>query len=449
MCDSPNVLCVSLDSLRRDHAPFVTGEETTPPLTPFLDEFATDATTYPSAVSPSTWTTQVHPSVFTGLYPPEHGVLDRGYTLGDHPTFAELLADAGYETGFATRNDWVTFGDILRGFGDVDLQSRAGDDGPVERLRDAYENTPIPDVLAATFRGSPEDPAVVEEAIDRLTTTDEPFCYFLHLNDVHWPYTPRAPNHRRYTDRGPLALFWNRAYWQPRLYEGRHRCWAGLLDPPPEQVELLRALYRGCVYATDRLMARLFRALESAGVLDDTIVVAFGDHGDSFGEDGGIGHHFSVADEIIRVPLLVRDPTGRLPAGSDDRLVNLSDIYPTVLELCGVDPPETTSYSLLGDERRETAFCYYTLPEESHLEDQLATVPAERLPPRRQYCAWRSPEEKLVWYPDREEYAGPAAEDEALRGALHDHLDRQTRVPTGSQDVSDEALSRLDSMGYV
>jgi arylsulfatase A-like enzyme len=334
MNESPNVLCVSLDSLRRDHAPFVTGEETTPPLTPFLDEFATDATT------------------FTGLYPPEHGVLDRGYTLGDHPTFAELLADAGYETGFATRNDWVTFGDILEGFGDVDLQSRAGDDGPVERLRDAYEETPIP--------------------------------------DVHWPYTPRAPNHRRYTDRGPLALFWNRAHWQPRLYDGRHRCWAGLLDPPPEQVELLRALYRGRVYATDRL-----------------------------------------------------------PTGSDDRLVDLSDVYPTVLELCGVDPPETTSYSLLGDERRETAFCYYTLPNGSHLEDQLATVPAERLPPRRQYCAWRSPEEKLVWYPDRDEYAGPAAGDESLRRALEDHLDRRTRVPTGSRDVSDEALSRLDSMGYL
>lgn len=443
----PNVLCVSLDSLRLDHAPFVTGDEFEPALTPFLNGFAEDAATYPNAISPSTWTTQVHPSIFTGLYPPEHGVLDRGYTLGDHPTFAELLAQSGYETGYLTRNDWVTFGDMLRGFGDVDLESQA-EEGPLDRLREIYDDSPLPDVIAGTFRRPGEDPALIEDARDRLNTIEEPFCFFLHLNDIHWRYTPQAPNHRRFTDRGALALFWNRVYWQRRLFEYRHRCWAGLLQPPAEQVEMLRALYRGCVYATDQLLARLLGALESEGILEDTIVVIFGDHGDNFGEDGGIGHHFSVADDLIRVPLLIRDPTGRLPAGTDDRLVNLSDIYPTVLDLCGSDPPATTSHSLLG-EPRDTAFCYYELPDGSHLEDQLATVPSDRLPPRTQYCAWRSPDEKLVWYPETDEYEGPAADDGSLRRVLRDHLDRQTPVPTGSRDVDDEVLSRLDSMGYV
>lgn len=111
--NQPNILCISIDSLRRDFCSIYTESEDT---TPFLNSISDELTIFQNAISPSCWTLQVHGSVFTGLYPPEHGVLDKNNSLGDHPTFAELLSRKGYDTQSFGYNGWFEAGDILRGF---------------------------------------------------------------------------------------------------------------------------------------------------------------------------------------------------------------------------------------------------------------------------------------------------------------------------------------------
>ncbi|MCA9542659.1 MAG: sulfatase, partial [Myxococcales bacterium] len=124
--------------------------------------------------------------------------------------------------------------------------------------------------------------------------------------------------------------------------------WVHLFDPhqpyvlPPgtattDDSDLAR--YRAEVIYTDLQIARLFRALETTGLLDRTIVVVTADHGDEFGDHGGQYHSTSLYDELIRVPLIVRVPG--LPPRVVDEAVSLLDIAPTALDLLGVPAPAT------------------------------------------------------------------------------------------------------------
>lgn len=466
--DRPNLLYVSIDSLRWDEAGFGGGDAAT---TPFLRGFAdrTAAAVYDRAVTPATWTLPAHASLFTGLYPPEHGLLDTSAALGDHPTLAELLAAEGYETAAFFQNGWLRVGDALRGFesGTVDAAgggAGASSDGSPSLARRLVARSPrlrslastvvndyAATVRAGTFRRPPADGPVVESAAAALPELGEPFCAFVHLNGAHWPYTPPRPHHRRFTDRSALSLFWNRAYWQRRVYDNRERTWDGSLQPPAAATETMRELYRGAVHHVDSLVERLVSRLERAGRLDDTVVVVFGDHGDAFGDGGVFGHHFSLADGVVHVPLLVRDPHGVLPSGERPELAQLADLYPTLLARCGVAPPATNSVDL-ADGERETAFTHFEYTDRLFEDagDDLDAASPEAFPPRKQVAAWRSPSEKLVWYPETDEYDGPAADDEDLRAALRAHLDGLDPVaPRRTDGVSGDVRRNLEDMGYL
>jgi len=153
----PNVVCVSVDSLRADFCSFDDGDART---TPFLRSVTPEATVFESAISPSIWTLPVHTSVFTGLYPPEHGVTSEGRVLGDHPTFAELLAEEGYSTAAFFQNSWLRLSGTLRGF-------------PVSDIND----------------GNPPLRAKVGEAIGSLSPTAESVvqsAYYAQKLYRHW-----------------------------------------------------------------------------------------------------------------------------------------------------------------------------------------------------------------------------------------------------------------------
>src|SRR5439155_10780900 len=114
-------------------------------------------------------------------------------------------------------------------------------------------------------------------------------------------------------------------------------------------------------------LGTIFRALEANGQAARTLVIVVADHGEEFFEHGGIGHHRTLFEESVRVPLLLRLP-GVLPAGASVAgLVSVTDVFPTVLEIVGLPrPPTTGSSSFLSlargrdDGRARTAL--YRLP---------------------------------------------------------------------------------------
>jgi arylsulfatase A-like enzyme len=181
--------------------------------------------------------------------------------------------------------------------------------------------------------------------------------------------------------------------------------------------------------------------LKTIGEYENTVIVLFGDHGDLIGEYGLFGHSFSVADELIRVPLLVHDPTGQLESGRRSDVVQLNDLYPTILELGGVTPPQTNSISLL-DEAREAAYVHL-LESKDNLEFQ-----EDEYPPFEQYAIWKSPTSKYVYAP--EETVEDDANDSMLFSSLQNHLDQLDPVPLeGENQLEDDVRDNLKDMGYL
>lgn len=479
----PNIICISIDSLRADFCSFLEPNERT---TPFLSRLSNDATVYDSAITPSTWTLPVHASIFTGLFPPEHGVTTGSEELGDHATFAEQLRDANYTTKAFYTNGWLDAADILRGFDtnpSSDQSSARSSDPSADptikkrilnkietvspRLQEAvadlyyyYWETRVGEAnsLYSQWR-VPETSQTgkdtngeydVDTAVAETTDIDEPFCWFLHLNEAHWQYKPPNPHHAAFTDRSTPALVQNAAYWQDRVYGSRTnrlKTTAGDITPPAREVETFRNLYRGGIRYCDSLVQKVVEGLKSADVWEDTVLILFGDHGDSFGENGVFGHHFSMDESLIRVPLLIRDPTGQISADRVSDPVSLVDIYPTILELANADIPDNSGYDL-SQSSRDEAFSYYDISKQSYYTNDYG-VSKEDLPPPIQHTVWRSNSERLTYFPTIDEYRAVGNNKSELRGLLQEHKANFNRITTGSDELSQDVQKRLKEMGYL
>ncbi|TKX41339.1 sulfatase [Halorubrum sp. CGM4_25_10-8A] len=467
----PNILCVSVDSVRADFCNIngENGENTTP----FLNSIASEATVFRNAITPSTWTLPVHASVFTGLYPPEHGILTGNETLGDHPTFAQCLSKNGYSTDAFFKNGWLETGDILRGFDHSDGTDESKSDSGIKtqmkrRIADELEN--FPELAEQTAQilyhaqkqyrewsglgsvSSRGGERTIREYVNHLSEGNEPFCSFVHFNDAHWRYNPPNPYQNAFSERTSLGNVYNYAWWQYQVYASRtNRLKAAVGDtsPPDREVETFKNLYRSSIRHTDSLVEELIDSLKRQGVWDDTILILFGDHGDSFGEDGIFGHHFSVHDSIIHVPFMIRDPTGQLDTGTVSDPVSLVDIYPTVLELAGVSGPETSGINLLRDSR-DIAYSYYDVSDHDlYLGASDRGIDPDRLPPAKQYVAWAAEGRKVIEYPEEDEYVIVGHGDSTLRARLEEHRDQLDTIDTKEGCITDDVAKRLEGMGYL
>ncbi|MCJ0618973.1 sulfatase [Haloarcula hispanica] len=438
--ETPNVLCISVDSFRRDFSSVYNSSEDT---TPFLKEFGEQSAVYNNAISPSCWTLQVHGSVFTGLYPPEHSVLDEGDVLGNHPTFAEILNEEGYDTQSFGHNGWLEAGGVLRGFDHTSTE-------PVFNSR----GEAVLELLRQTSRGDPfaswilqRDSWTIENFSESVSQTHSPFCHFIHLNGAHWPYSPQSPHYKQFTNKTLLGVNAN-IIRQRRVYDKRGKMYVGDYKPNTDTLKTIKDLYRGCLRNIDQYIQSIIKILKSEGVYDNTIIVIFGDHGDNFGEDNILGHQFSVADSLIRVPLIIHDPTDRIKNGAYSDIVQLNDLYETIVGLIGADSPDTNSVDI-RTETRDTAYTYYSASD-SFVNKISENIDRTRLPPKKQFVAWQSPDKKLVYYPDREEYAGPGCNCDKLRDSLMQHQKQLKRIEQQkSETLSDDIKENLEQMGYL
>jgi arylsulfatase A-like enzyme len=302
-----NVLLYVIDTLRADRLGLYGAAR---PTTPHLDRFAGQAIVFERAMAQSSWTRPSVASVLTGLHPFAHGAVAIGDRVGAHARLLpEVFAAHGYETKALVTNANVSepFG-FARGFARFDYLSedadRAGVHVPARLLHD--------DVLAwLDTRGR------------------RPFFLYVHASDPHAPYHPSSAAAARFVRPG-LASTIDPAAPLRGLHERRRSLTA-------DDFEHLRSLYEAEVADLDAELGRLFDELAARGVLDDTIVVVVADHGEEFGDHGGIEHGTSLYQELVHVPLLVRLPGGR---GARTRVVAQHvDLLPTLLSLVGLPVP--------------------------------------------------------------------------------------------------------------
>lgn len=309
----PNVLLVSIDSLRSDHVSAYGYERET---TPTIDALAGEGVRFDTAMSPTSWTLPAHISLLTAKPPEQHRVIKSKRALrSDAVTLAEALKAEGYDTaGFASGPYLRSVHGYAQGFDVYDTAAVGTDE---ERTRQ--------DVTS---------PRVVQRVNDWLTGWSErephrPFFVFVHLYDVHFDYVPPPPYDSMFDPEALDAVGGRSAY---------DHILPGMND---RDLARILALYDGEIRWTDANLARILERLRHLGVFDDTIVVVTSDHGEEFLDHEWRGHGKTLYDEVLRIPLVMRYPR-RVPAGQvvEDQ-VRLVDVAPTILGLAGVaKPPE-------------------------------------------------------------------------------------------------------------
>lgn len=351
----PNVLLVTIDSLRADH---VGAYGYLKARTPTLDRLAAEGVRFTNAIANQPGVNSAHASLFTGVYPASHGV--RRQMMDVLPPGLPTMADHLLASGYATAGlfSWLSFepaySGLERGFQSyvdltVNLPGYLADRrtstlaATYQRLRSSLalpgavdRQTPPADQLREQLDGKAD--VTTDAAINWLRghqagSREQPFFLWLHYFDPHYPYTPPPPFDQLEPD-------------------GCTNCLDGGMDtirrlraePSPEfapaQISRLLQYYDGEVAFTDRELGRLLQAMRTLGLDQNTLLIVTSDQGQSFGEHDRWLHGSSLHDHEVHVPLIMRFP-GRLPAGMIvDAIAQQIDLLPTAFELMGLPIPE-------------------------------------------------------------------------------------------------------------
>jgi arylsulfatase A-like enzyme len=166
---------------------------------------------------------------------------------------------------------------------------------------------------------------------------------FLHLIDAHWPYLPPEG----YIDR----------FGRPRDISSALKLVASREAPPSAaDTEDVIRLYDAEIAYADEHLGRLVADLKSRDLYDDALIIVTADHGEAFYEHGHWEHTVSLYDQVTHIPLIVKWPASSRPNRSGIPASQV-DVFPTLLEAAGIEPPETGAISLSRqlsspDERR-------------------------------------------------------------------------------------------------
>lgn len=338
--DAPNVVFITIDSLRADHTACLNYERA---VDPRLGEVCERGTAFRQAVANGPNTTASFPSILTGAHSLTYGsygicgegspflsraLKQAGYqTVGYHSN-PHLGKEQGYPTGFDTFNDAVEGEESIVSLKDSVDRLLSTDTILYRLLRRAWHYFSMTTTSSAYARAD----TISDNAIEWLNqerTADDPFFLWLHYMDVHYPFHPpeTAMEELSFT---PLS--------KRRIVDLNGRMQERPEELTEEDVEDLLKLYDAEIRYTDRQIGRVLDTLEKQGILDDTIVVITADHGEAFGEHDRFGHHPYPYDELVRVPLAIAGPG--VESTTVDQQVSLIDLPPTVLDLVGAETPD-------------------------------------------------------------------------------------------------------------
>ena len=386
----PPVVLISIDTLRADHLPMYGYARVE---TPALAALRKDSILYTNAVAHVPLTLPSHTTVMTGLLPPQTTVRDNtGYVLS--PKTATLAADLkarGYATGAAVSSVvLIKASGIARGFDFYDDDIEAKGQGLA---------------IGMIQRSGFESEKILEQWAD--AAGGKPLFAFLHLYEPHTPYDPPEPFRSRYKD----------------------------------------SPYDGEIATADDVVGKFVSYLKRSGTYERALIILMSDHGEGLGDHGEDEHGVLLYRESLHVPLMVKLPGQRRAGETVNRVVGLVDVFPTVSDALGIEPPPgLAGRSLLAagggtrDVYSETLF-----PRYHYGWNDLAALTREQW----EYIRGGNDEELYDYAADpREEKnlaAGLPPAFRSMRNALAG-ISRPRQAP-GASDP--EQLKKLAALGYL
>lgn len=279
-----NLLVVTLDTTRADALGLYGNPHG---VSPNIDRLGRAGIVFRECYTPAPLTLPAHCSLFTGRYPIAHLVRNNGtYVLGDdETTLAEVFKAQGYQTAAVVASFTVAskFG-LGQGF-------------------DTYDEDFESPSAILNFNAEIGADKVYEKFVRWLDKqSGQKFFSWVHFYDAHSPYVPHEP-----VSSGQPPSLWT--------------------------------LYEGEVRYVDSYVGRIVDALRSKNVLDRTVIVIVGDHGEAFGEHKEHGHGIFCYEESLRVPLILYNANVFPAAKEVSARVRLVDIMPSLLSLFGFKTP--------------------------------------------------------------------------------------------------------------
>lgn len=274
-----NVLLITVDTMRADRVSCYDGSHIK---TPHIDALADQGVQFMRAFANTSTTLPSHTNIMLGVSPLFHGVHENQHFVvqKNFLTLAEHLKASGYRTGA-----FVGAFPLDRKFG-LDQGFDVYDDDFGHRSSE----------IKMELERKAED--VTAPAAAWVKTQDTPWFLWVHVYDPHDPYSPPAPYAETYA----------------------------------------ASPYDGEVAYVDAVLGDFFKELKAAGLMDDTLLVFTGDHGESLGQHGEKTHGFFAYNTTIWIPLIISGPG--ITARKVDRVVSHLDIFPTVCDVLGLKSPE-------------------------------------------------------------------------------------------------------------
>lgn len=428
--DPPDILLLTIDTLRPDHLPFFGGRHDN---APFLSSLARGAVLYPSAFSTSSWTVPAVTSMLSGLYPISHGVTHGSVLKGavvnqeilaaDVPTLAEFLKRAGYATAAVVANAHLNPGTHFdRGF-------------------DRYVPVGFSPADSVNFG--------VRQLRPLLQSRDRPLFLWLHYFDPHHPYIPREPWVREYCADMTAAEFIEMAGLQSRWADFERAAGGNR----KRMLDIARGHYDSEIRYLDERLREMFAEFPR---LDAALILFTADHGEELMEHGFPTHGRNLHDTTIRIPFFIRPPGGGAP-DTIRSAVSLVDVAPTLLAAAGGAAPRLWSGTVVWRDGRAVP-----PPEERRVLAELDRIPKQAI-----HKAFLSARWKVIHEIDRKRTrlfdrgadpgerkdlapADPARADELLREMRRFIADLpRSRTRTDPRALSPEQQELLRSLGYL
>ena len=353
-----NILIIGSDSLRATN---LSCNGNNRPTSPNIDQLALGGVNFQRCLTPIASTLESLTTMFSSQYPHTHGIFHMfpnremvNRANAESPSLAGTLRKHGYDTSVI--GDWCAcgFNELPMGFKDIIVSDF--DNFRVYMSEVVYLHHQILPLFfdnrmghmlfpkLKSFANYMTPDVVTDQVVDRLrerAEDDKPFLLFAYYSCTHLPYkTPR-----QYSE-----------LWTQPDYKGPHQHelalnvdeFIGSTDInekwkkfPPQEVEQITALYDGCVRMFDDCVGRIVASLKEEGLLDSTVILITGDHGDDLFEPGttfGHGLTFNGGDQGNHVPAVFHIPGLEKSGRNIPKIIRTIDFAPTLLDLVGIQP---------------------------------------------------------------------------------------------------------------
>lgn len=363
MSEKPNIIFLVLDTARaRSFSPYNNGESNPP----FTTQLAEDNILFEEAITPAPWTLPAHVSMFTGLTPSEHQVNSWEDRLSEESdTLASLVSENGYQSIGFSHNMWLsnTFG-LTTGFDDFNeqwqlfqsdtnlfqtahhLQGLSSYEKVQRIAKDILSNNPATNIANAFYakfihnrhdHGAQQTNRNIKKWINSEWDQSSPFFLFANYLEPHIEYNPPTEFAQKYCQDFTVEEAKN-------VPQEPVRHMLGNLDLDDDQFKKLKSLYKGEIDYLDSKIEELFEILSDSGVLDNSLVILVGDHGENLGEDSMMSHMYSLKENLIHVPCIVKTPDNMCEDIS--KPIQTQDLFSLCLHYSDSNPPENVDAQL-------------------------------------------------------------------------------------------------------